>query len=399
MANKRSLLLFSLLLFSSLLAPLAAQPEVHPDSTVTFRLDAPKAKNVSVVSDCLLLKPDNSAFGGKTRQEPMSPDSAGIWTYTTLPLQPEVYLYRFIVDGVWKEDPVNPDSAYILLHKESVVAVGGDSLHDLFLEPQAGFPRGRLDTLEYYDSIQRLPRRILAYIPPSPLNSPHGVIVPLVGKELSTLNPPLPVLYLLHGISGDEATWLEQGRVRQVMDNMLAQGLVRPMIVVMPDCNVPNKLEPKKRTNMLRNVFNYPVLRRGDFEDAFPGMHHFVCEHYGISPHQKDHFIAGLSSGAMQAANIVREHPSSFAKVGLFSPAWMQQKRISKQTGKAVIAEEGFPPVYLLAYGQNDLFYKDGQRFAKQLQKAGFECTPYESSGGHTWRSWREYLVAFLRTL
>ena len=359
-------------------------PETHADSTITFRLYAPKAHHVKVESDCLMPdQKDDSWFGGHTRKKKMHKDSTGVWTYTTEPVHPDVYQYRFVVDG-WKiEDPVNPDSTYVVLHKESVVAVGGTEFADLFTEPADTVARGRVDTLYVYSPEQDVTRKVLVYVPPVEQDS-------------------FPVLYLMHGISGDEATWLEVGRVRQVMDHLLAEERVRPMIVVMPDCNVPNKLEPKKRTNMLRNAFNFPMIRLGQhFEDAFPHLYRSVCEHYPISSSQQDHYVAGLSSGAMQAANIARNRPELFGKVGLFSPARMKEEQFEthKRGRDACVPCVESQPTYFIGLGKRDYFYHDGCRFIKRLENAGLTCTVHETNTAHTWRSWREYLVVFILSL
>jgi enterochelin esterase family protein len=270
----------------------------------------------------------------------------------------------------------------VLLHKESVVAVGGNPLADLYVEPDEGVARGHVDTIFVYSPEQDVTRKVLVYVPPVEQDS-------------------FPVLYLMHGISGDEATWIECGRVPQVMDNLLAHGRVRPMIVVMPDCNVPNKLEPKKRTNMLRNIFNFPQLRMGAFEEAFVHLHKSICEQYPISSRQKDHFVAGLSSGAMQAANIARDRPELFGKVGLFSPARMKEEQfMTHKHGKdACVPCVESQPVYFVCIGKRDYFFQDGKRFIRRLANAGLTCEVYETDSGHTWRSWREYLVVFIQSL
>ena len=381
---RKQLLIAALICSAGLFAQQrVVSPEVPTDSTITFRLYAPYARHVKVESDCFMPgQRDNSWFGGHTRQHAMHKDSTGVWTLTTDPVVPEVYQYRFVVDGRKIEDPVNPDSTYVVLHKESVVAVGGNPQADLYVEPEADVPRGRIDTIYVYSPEQNVNRKVLVYVPPVRQDS-------------------FPVLYLFHGISGDEATWLEVGRVRQIMDNMLAQGRMKPMIVVMPDCNVPNKLEPKKRTNMLRNIFNFPQLRMGAFEDAFVHMHNSICQQYPISALQENHFVAGLSSGAMQAANIARDRPEVFAKVGLFSPARMKEEQfeIHKNGKDACVRCADKQPVYFVCIGTQDYFYLDGKRLIRRLDKAGLTCIVHETESGHTWRSWREYLVAFVETL
>ena len=347
-------------------------PEVHADSSVTFRLYAPDAKRVQIESDCLLCKPDNSWFGGKMAKREMTKGDDGIFSFTTRPLIPEVYQYRFIVDGKKTHDPQNPDSTYVLLHQESIVAVGGTELADLYVT-NVDIPHGRIDTLDYYDEPQQVSRKVLVYVP-----------------LCTQTTDSLPVLYLLHGISGDERSWTEGGRLQQIMDNMIALQKTEPMFVVMPDCNVRNKLTPKHRTNLYRNMMNYPGLQRGDFEEAFLRMHQYISENYPVATERDQHFIAGVSSGAQQAANIVSHNTDLFSVVGLFSPALMKKKHLPPADSEIK---------YHIYVGQNDLFYNDGIRFARHLNARNITCTMHDTEGGHTWRSWREFLTDFLTLL
>lgn len=347
-------------------------PQVLPDNKVVFRYYAPEARRVVLKSTCLRSKPDKSWFGGKTGKVRMHKDSTGVWSHTTGTISPGVYNYRFIVDGKAVHDPLNPDSAYVLLHQESLVAVGGDFYADFCLEPQQDVPRGRIDTLVYYNEEQGVNRRMMVYVPPAD----SGQV-------------DFSVLYLLHGISGDEAAWSEEGRVAQILDNLISQGRTERMIVAMPDCNVKRKLEPKHRTNLLRNMFNYPALQRHDFEEAFPEMHRFLCSHYDISDQKEHHYIAGLSSGAKQAANIVRDNPELFSVVGLFSPV-VGKKQLPHDVGSAR---------FVVFVGKDDLFHKNGLRYANRLSAAGVEYDLQDLGGSHDWRSWRLYLTLFLLNL
>ena len=157
----------------------------------------------------------------------------------------------------------------------------------------------------------------------------------------------------------------------------------------------------KKRTNMLRNMFNFPILRIGDFEKAFPGMHKEICKLYPLSSKQKDHYVAGLSSGAMQAANIARDQPELFSRVGLFSPARMKEEQfVTHKDGKnACVPCVESQPTYFVCIGTKDYFYQDGKRFIRRLANAGLKCEVYETPSGHTWRSWREYFAVFVESL
>ncbi len=366
------LLILLLLLPMSVVSRNIISPQVNNDSSVTFRYFSPSAQRVFIESDCLLKHEDNSWFGGKMRKKKMTKDDSGVWTLTTSPLTPEVYNYRIEEDGNKKEDPLNKDSIWILLHKESVVAVGGNKQADLYVE-RKDIPHGRIDTLDYFNEEQQKTRKVLVYVPPT--------------RE----NEPLPVLYLLHGISGDETSWFECGRVSHILDNMLAEGSIRPMLVVMPDCNVPSKIDPKHRTNMFRNIFNYPALQKCDFEKAFPDLHNFISKKYNISDSRLKHAIAGLSSGSKQAANIVRDNPEIFATIGLFSPV-VKKKQLPNYDNR-------HPSYYHIYVGKNDLFYNNGKHFCQELDSLGIPNHLYETSGGHTWQQWRIYLTELLFVL
>lgn len=371
----RRISLILLLLLSLNISAQIVSVEVHSDNSVTFRYKADDVVTARVKSDCLLNKKDNSWFGGKMRTKRMHRESTGTFTLTTKSLEPEVYQYRFIINGIYRHDPCNKDSAYVLLHQESIVVVGGNPQADLYLD-RTDIPHGRIDTVSYYNATQELTRYILVYTPPAEAGG-------LCQQD------SLPVLYLLHGISGDEVSWLELGRVRQILDNMIYEGLTQPMIVVMPDCNVKNKLMPKRRTNLLHNMLNYAALQRGDFEKAFPDMHRFISENYKISHNRQNRYIAGLSSGAKQAANIVRDNPSLFSVVGLFSPV----------LGKKQLPSEPDSAVFHIYVGKNDLFYKNGCRFNRRLEKANVAHTFYEHEGGHSWRNWKIFLTEMLKVL
>ena len=345
-------------------------PIIHPDGSVTFLYYNPDAKNVKVVSDCLRRRPDHSAFGEKTRTEKMTCDSLGIWSLTTRPLLPEVYSYNYIVDGTQIPDPSNADSAYVLLHKVSHFAIGGTERTNLYL-PAPADKRGHIDSLSYYSEQQGITRRLLVYVP-------NGC----------NEHTKLPVLFLLHGVSGDELSWLEHGKATCILDNLTAQGKIPPMLVVMPDCNVVRKIMRGKRTNILRNMFNYPALCRGEFERDFHELEDFVASRYNISPLRQDHAIAGLSSGARQAANIAKLQPDTFATVALFCPV-VHRRQIPDSSDS----------VYQVYVGTDDMFYNNGKNCYRRLKKNGVNGTLYETQGGHTWRSWREFLTVFLPTL
>ncbi len=367
---------YCFLLLCFVIMNIAAQnivsPEIHDDHSGSFRLYAPYAKRVSVESDCLLKYEDHSPFGEKTRKVKMYRDSIGIWTYTTEPLQPEVYFYTFIVDGKRTHDPQNPDSTFVLLHQVSLFAVGGTPRTNLYLHAPESL-RGRIDTLSYYSDKQGISRRLLVYVP---------------NRTSTETESPLPILYLFHGISGDELRWVEHGRAADILDNLISQGRIPQMLVVMPDCNVVKRIQKGKRTNLIRNILNYPNLCAGGFEAAFDELETFIQNKYNVARESRYRAIAGLSSGARQVCNIALLQPDTFSAIGLFTPV-IGKKQLPKQS----------EAVYHVFVGTDDMFYKNGKRCYRYLAKKNIPCTFNERNSGHTWRSWREFLTDFLPML
>lgn len=241
-------------------------------------------------------------------------------------------------------------------------------------------PRGQVDTIGFFHIDRNIWLKALVYVP-------------------KQIDGPLPILYLLHGMDDNKTSWMEQGGIVQILDNMIADSLIKPVIVVMPDCN---HKKSKHRSNSINRMFNYFRLQRKDFENAFPDLYDFVLDYCAkkmipVSPDYCDHFIAGLSVGAKQAANIVRKNPSVFSKIGLFSPAFMGRRQLP--TANVDSSFENCRPLYCVYVGLEDPFLKNGKRFMKKLDKAGVEYCYSERDERHTWQAWRGFLVEFLLTV
>ena len=185
-------------------APAQLAYEVHPDRTVTFKLRAPQANTVSVSGDFVQMAP------------PMVKGEDGIWSVTVGPLRPAIYYYVFSVDGVRTLDPVNPVSTTNdRSDGQSMFEVKGDKPAPYDMQP---VPHGEV-RINYYTSKKfDAPRMVWVYTPP--------------GYDTSTQK--YPVLYLLHGAGDTEAGWVVVGRANFILDNLIAEGKARPMIVVMP---------------------------------------------------------------------------------------------------------------------------------------------------------------------
>ena len=357
---------------------------VNKDSTVSFCYCGP-GKRVSVLGDFQYSGKDSTRYNDmRTHKIKMRRASDGCFHVTTEQLVPETYTYCFRVNGKRKPDPNNNDTAWQMVHKWNIVSVGGTPQADLYLQPEI---QGRLIQTKWYDRAENIYRRVNIYLPAgyekdnnqSPIPSDRAV------RQRIT-NHHYPVLYLLHGINGYEGSWSERGRVIQIIENLIACDSIAPMIVVMPDCNTGVHEDRPSHHTLWNNVWHYPRLCRDhSLELALEDLMQYMDTTYRVSDQR---YIAGFSSGARIAANIVNRYPDKFQAVGLFSPVVYKE-----QMPKADI-----PPFYIYM-GKDDMFINNGRRFHKRLTKSGIDHFYMESEGAHTWRNWRTYLADFLKRL
>lgn len=208
--------------------PQITSPEIHADNTVTFRMKAPKAVKVQVTGDFLPTQKIQTPYGefdGPGVAE-LKEGKDGIWEYTTTaPLASELYSYSFVVDGQRMMDPSN---VYMIRDVGSVTNVfivkGG--VGDLYSVNNV--PHGTVSRMWYDSPTLGMKRRLTVYTP--------------AGYETS--GKKYPVFYLLHGMGGDEEAWIALGRTAQILDNLIAQGKAKPMIVVMTNGNASQEAAP-----------------------------------------------------------------------------------------------------------------------------------------------------------
>src|SRR5574344_1139994 len=287
-------------------------PEIHDNNTVTFRLRAPKAVKVQVTGDLLPTQKIKTPFG-----EFAGPGYAdlvekeGVWEFTTPePLKPELYSYTFLVDGLRINDPSN---VYMIRDVQSVTNVfiiGGDRA-DLYKVNDV--PHGNVAKVWYDSPTAGMKRRMTGYTP--------------AGYEES--GKRYPVFYLLHGMGGDENAWSELGRTAQIMDNLIAQGKAKPMIVVMTNGNAALEAAPGESSlGFTAPSMNLPKTMEGSFETAFPEVVKFIDKTYRTQANKKGRAIAGLSMGGFHSMHISKQYPDMFNYVGLFSAAIMPGKDV-----------------------------------------------------------------------
>lgn len=359
--------------------PATFSPEIHPGGSVTFRIAAPNAQSVEITGDFLAQL--NSEGNVK-----LTKDGDGIWAYTTVPLKPELYSYRFIVDGLVIPDPAN---IYLIRDTSTIFSyfiIGGDQA-DLYKINDV--PHGTVSKV-WYDSADYGSRRMTVYTPAGYDQSPDR---------------RYPVLYLLHGLGGDENAWSELGRAIQIIDNLIAQGKAEPMIVVMPNGNIAMPAAPgESHWGMIPPTTKLPHTMDGAYEECFPEIVKFIDTNYRTIADKPHRAIAGLSMGGMHSLHISKEYPDLFDYVGLFSAVinpWGNEgsyiyKDFDKKLARQFAAK---PALYWIAIGDTDFLYDENTKFRAKLDEAGYPYEYHESSEGHLWKNWRIYLSQFLPRL
>ncbi len=273
--------------------PPVVSPEILPDSRVTFRLYAPDATTVSVTGDW--------PGGIHSTTTPMAKDGEGVWSATVGPLGPEFWIYTFNVNGVAMLDPRNIHTRRNTTRIENTLLIPGPESADYMVNE---VPHGAV-TLQWYPSpTAKATRRTYVYTPP--------------GYESGSER--YPVLYLLHGGSGDEDAWFSCGRATQILDNLIAQGRARPMIVVMPNGNTtriaaPDYLKAPPALPANQDPGRFRVFPESLVKDLVP----FIDKAYRTRTDRESRAIAGLSVGGAQTMYAAFNNLDLFAWVAAFS--------------------------------------------------------------------------------
>ena len=355
-------------------------PEIHEDNTVTFRVQAPGAEEVKLMGDWM------PAEGWVPGSVAMERDENGLWAYTTAVLEPELYGYAFLIDGVRTNDPNNVFVSRDIATNTNILLLEGEQA-DLYRVMDV--PHGTVTRTWYNSPGLNMSRRITIYTPP--------------GYE--SARSSYPVLYLLHGAGGDEEAWNELGRASQIMDNLIAQGKAEPMIVVMPNGNVSQQAAPGEgKRSYYKPQFMEAGTMDGTFEATFLDIVKFVEDNYRAKAKKKNRAVAGLSMGGFHSLHISRYYPNTFDYVGLFSAAILPNQNTTSEVYKNIDAtlrtqmENGYELDWI-GIGKADFLYNNVVNYKEKLDAMGMPNTFRESKGGHTWKNWRIYLSEFVPQL
>ncbi len=363
----RLLLSFAVGLFSALAQPRPApapivSPEVHSDRTVTFRFRDPNAKEV-------LLNREGA------QRAPMQRDEQGVWTLTTDPLDPDLYGYSFVADGVALIDPSNSLMKPNLLNPQSEVHVPGPPSLPWEISDT---PHGEVHHHFYHSAVVGDDRDFYVYTPP--------------GYD-STAHKLYPVLYLLHGFSDGADAWTAVGRANIILDNLIAQGKAAPMIIVMPlgygAPEIVSRTGPTLRDPALRQR-NYDKFRDALFNEVMPR----VEKDYRASRDRDSRAIAGLSMGGAESLYTGLNALDRFAWVGSFSAGGTSEDYAATFPGLDSKTNSRLRLLWI-ACGTEDRLITPNRKFRDWLASKDIRFTPIETPGVHSWMVWRRNLAAF----
>ncbi len=369
--------------------PSVMSPEVLPDGRVVFRIDAPHATQVTIAGEW------NTQ--GRGASEPLEQDDQGIWSIT-LALPPDLYTYTFSVDGVRTLDPANTWIKPATGQIQNIVEVPGEEAAFAQIQPVL---HGDIHIVWYDSPATHSPRRMHIYTPPG----------------YDTSGEDYPVLYLIHGGGDDDAAWHTIGRAGFIMDNLLAAGKAKPMIIVMPNgkIDVPgftfflSEEELKSPAAVQKRIDTIAKMHDTFAEDLLTSIMPTVEKSYRVLADREHRAIAGLSMGGAETLRVAPSRLDLFAYIGVFSMGLQvgpdagiksdfEERNASffadpKQTNARL-------RLFWIGSGEDDRVIGDGaRRLAETLARGGIQHEFHESAGGHTWINWRRYLVDFLPRL
>lgn len=351
------------------------------DGQVTFRFVAPKARKVSVSA---------SWMGYDASKLQMTQDQNGIWSVSTPKPAPELYTYNIVVDGVTMLDPSNVQVQRDGSRYMNALLVPGDYA-DLYAECSKP---GNVEHVWYYSAENGMTRRMYVYTP--------------AGYDRNNKSVKYPVLYLLHGGGGDEDAWSTLGRTCQILDNLIAQGKAKPMIVVMPNGN-PNQYAAQTLGIPVKTDVKQYASGFDNYSSLVADILPYIEKNYPVIKNRRGRAVAGLSMGGGQSFFIAFRNVDVFANVGIFSSGLIGSSAIG---GAPFDAEQHFPGMYTnpVKYNKFDVIYLacgeqdnriDGMLdFKQKLTDKGYKGVVWEQyPGAHEWKVWRRNLSSFVQLI
>ena len=371
--------------------PRILSPEINPDKTVTFRFYAPKSSEVTL----------NGSWDKGTDIK-MTKDDKGVWSVTIGPMAPQLWGYWFLADGVKALDPNNGETQRDGNRYDNLLMINGP-----YSDPWdfKDVPHGTVEQVWFPSPIlKQARRRMYVYLPPD-------------YKDSKT---KYPVLYLLHGGGGDEDAWTVMGRATIIMDNLIAAGKARPMIVVMPNGNAaqtvsqgfaygptparqqvtapappPIQAAAQGAAGQAARPAQPPQVYEGSYphslvKDVIP----FVEKYYRAIPNKDNRAIAGLSMGGGHTLTATNNNPGVFGWIAVFSsgPRGGADAAFKKQLAAVKAGGVNF---YWTGAGDVDQAREGTMNLEAALKELGFKTSYKEIPGRHYWFLWRDFLVDY----
>lgn len=343
-------------------------PIVQPDGSTTFHLVMPLASVVKLELE------------GEAHPFPMTKGPDGVWTITTSKLAPEYYSYTFNVDGTEVLDPHNVTIKTSFFSNQNVFLVPGTPSKPW--EPK-NVPHGVVYQHFYHSNIVGIDSQYYVYTPPG--------FDPKSDRKY-------PVLYLLHGYSDKPSAWSRMGKANVMLDNLIAQNKVKPMIVVMPwgygNMQMISRGWAAWRDPQLV-VDNFMKFSDALFKEVMP----MVQQQYPISDKHADHAIAGLSMGGAESLLVGLNHTDYFAYVGGFSAGGLGDGNYAAAfpgiTPASSAKIDGQLKLLWIACGTEDGLFPPNQRLIAWLQQQGVHPVAVQTPGRHVWMVWRNNFTQF----
>lgn len=368
-------------------APAFVSPEISADRRITFRILAPQAQQVRMTA---------SDIPNMGEAATLKKGEGGVWATTVGPVEPGAYRYNFNVDGVATIDPRSPATSESNANVWSVVYIAGSDFMDT-----KNVPHGAVSSLSYYSTALNTWRRMHVYTPP--------------GYEMG--NEKYPILYLLHGAGDSDDSWTSVGRANFIVDNLIAARKAKPMVVVMTAGHTTSAQGGRGGGGFLSATDDFAK----DFvTDVMP----LVQKRYRVMTDRAHTAIAGLSMGGSQSLNIAIPNLQRFAYIGVYSSGLIGETGGGGGRGgrgaapPAAATPVPAPPnpdswenrnlatldnaslkkglkLVWFSTGRDDGLIGTTRATVDMLKKHGFNVVYEESTGGHTWINWRNYLNAF----
>ncbi len=385
--------------------PRVVSPEVLPDKRVTFRLLAPDANRVVL----------NGSWENGTNIA-MTKDGQGIWSVTVGPLGEQLWAYSFNVDGVRALDPGNSEVQRDGSRYENMLMIPGPDSDAWDFKPD--IPHGTVQAVWYPSPTLKLKsRRMYVYTPP----------------DYYTSKAKYPVLYLLHGMGGDEDAWTVMGRANVIIDNLIAAGKAKPMVVVMTNGNAAQIVSqgfgygptparqsvtapappPEQAARAGARSPGAPPAGRAPaptapgggpvYEGSFPqslvqDVIPFIQKTFRVYTDKDHRAIAGLSMGGVHTGLATNHNPGLFGYIGVFSAGFgVDVPNLEKYLTKV---KAGGVKRYWVGAGTTDFALKDSQTLYETAKKVGLNVGEYRlAPGAHFWFIWRLFLSEYAQLL